>query len=110
MIGDVFVLSGNQEAILEVEIIGFTQRTVDGHEVEVAQWVGEYGTDSYASGFVINEGPLSGLLSEVFRWIEIDFSDNQTGAGTISLVENQKVDRILYPSVITKAESTLPNV
>ena len=110
VIGDAFVLSGNQEAILEVEIIGFTQRTVDGHEVEVAQWVGEYGTDSYASGFVINEGPLSGLLSEVFRWIEIDFSDNQTGAGTISFVENQLVDRILYPSVITEDENTLPTV
>ena len=110
IVGDAFVLSGNQEAILEVEIIGFSQRAVDGHDVEVAQWVGEYGSDSYASGFVINEGPLSGLLSEVFRWIEVDFSDNQTGSGTISFVENQVVDRILYPSVITEDENTLPTI
>tara|TARA_Y100001970_G_scaffold147006_1_gene180502 strand:- start:9222 stop:12227 length:3006 start_codon:yes stop_codon:yes gene_type:complete len=110
VVGDVFVLSGNPEAILEVEVIGFTQRSVDGHDVEVAQWVGEYGEDSYASGFVINEGPLSGLLSEVFRWIEVDFSENETGSGTISLVENQVVDRILYPSVITEDENTLPTV
>ena len=46
----------------------------------------------------------------MFRWIEIDFSDNQTGAGTISFVENQLVDRILYPSVITEDENTLPTV
>jgi len=111
VVGDMFALSGNAEAILEVEVIGFTQRTVDGHaDVEVAQWVGEYGSDSYASGFVINEGPLSGLLSEVFRWMEIDFSDGQSGNGTLSFVENQVVDRILYPSVITEEENTLPSV
>ncbi len=102
--GDSFSLLGNMEMILDVSVDGFRTETIDGHQVSVSEWFGNYGDDSAANGTIINEGPLSGLLHEVSRTVNVGFgSDDQ-----VSFVENQRVDRILYPTIVTFDENTPP--
>jgi hypothetical protein len=60
---------------------------------------------------VINEGILAGLLHEVNREINIDLpleGENSTDYQTVSVVEHQTLERVLYPSVITAAGNTPP--
>ena len=80
---------------------------MDGHIVEVAEWLGDYGENSHASGATVNEGPLAGLLNEVHRWVEIEIGQNDSG-DSIAFVEHQLVDRVLSPSVVSEEENTPP--
>ena len=105
--GDSFSLVGNEAIILSVEVMSIVEGEMDGHNVTLAEWIGDYGGDAYASGSVVNEGPLAGLLNEVHRWIEISLSDNGSFE-SLAFVEHQLVDRVLSPSVITEEENTPP--
>ena len=68
--GDKFVLLGNPSNTLEVTINSITDKEMDGHIVEAAEWTGRFEfEEAMASGFFVNEGPLSGLLYEASRWI-----------------------------------------
>ncbi|MFL2979658.1 MAG: choice-of-anchor X domain-containing protein [Candidatus Thalassarchaeaceae archaeon] len=108
--GDMFVLLGNPSNTLEVTINSIIEKEMDGHIVEVAEWTGRFDfEETLASGFFVNEGPLSGLLYEVSRWVTIE-SDGENQSNDISFQEYQKVDRILYPSIITADENTPPSL
>jgi len=107
--GDSFVLVGNTALILSVDVMSIVDGVMDGHNVSLAEWIGDYGGDAYASGSLVNEGPLAGLLNEVHRWIEISFSENGS-AEDLAFVEHQLVDRVLSPSVISEEENTPPSL
>jgi len=107
--GDSFALVGNDALILSVDVMSIVNGVMDGHNVTLAEWIGDYGGDAYASGSLVNEGPLAGLLNEVHRWIEISFSENGS-AEDLAFVEHQLVDRVLAPSVISEEENTPPSL
>tara|TARA_B100001123_G_scaffold162422_2_gene187316 strand:- start:1586 stop:2995 length:1410 start_codon:yes stop_codon:yes gene_type:complete len=92
--------------MLHVDVMSVVDGVMDGHNVTLAEWIGDYGGDTYASGSVINEGPLAGLLNEVHRWIEISLGDNSSE--DIAFIEHQLVDRVLSPSIISEEENTPP--
>ena len=108
--GDAFVLFANPSNILEVFIRSISEKEMDGHLVEVADWVGnlDFGEIS-ASGFFVNEGPLSGLLFEVNRWVSLTGQEGNSSSG-MTFMEYQKVDRVLYPTIITPDENTPPSL
>ena len=108
--GDKFVLLGNPSNTLEVTINSITDKEMDGHIVEAAEWTGRFEfEEAMASGFFVNEGPLSGLLYEASRWITLE-SDGENQSNDIYFQEHQKVDRILYPSIITAEENNPPSL
>ena len=83
---------------------------MDGHLVKVAEWAGNIGSEGIsASGFFVNEGPLSGLLYEANRWISLTGEEDDPPSG-LTFMEYQKVDRVLYPTVITEDENSLPSL
>ncbi len=105
--GDSFSLVGNEALILSVDVMSIVDGIMDGHNVSLAEWIGDYGGDAYASGSVVNEGPLAGLLNEVHRWIEISLGGDNSSED-LAFIEHQMVDRVLYPSVISEEENTAP--
>ena len=105
-IGDSFSLVGNAEMTLDVTVHGSSLESIDGHIVSVAEWTGSFGDTSSANGSIINEGPLSGLLNEVSRLVRIELG----GGSEVSLIENQRMDRILSPSIVTFDENTPPSL
>ena len=105
-IGDSFSLVGNTDMILDVTVHGTSTDSIDGHTVSIAEWEGFFGEMSSANGSIINEGPLSGLLNEVSRLVIIDLGEDSE----ISLIENQRMDRILSPSIVTFDENTPPSL
>ena len=105
--GDSFSLVGNEALILSVDVMSIVDGIIDGHNVSLAEWIGDYGGDAYASGSVVNEGPLAGLLNEVHRWIEISLGGDNSSED-LAFIEHQMVDRVLYPSVISEEENTAP--
>jgi hypothetical protein len=105
-IDDSFPLIGNTAMILEVTVSGSSTDYIDGHEVIVAEWEGSFSDKSSANGSVINEGPLSGLLNEVSRIVSIDIGESSE----VSFLENQRMDRILSPSIVTFDENTPPSL
>ena len=105
-IGDSFPLVGNAEMILDVTVHGSSLDSIDGHIVSIAEWEGTFGDMSSANGSIINEGPLSGLLNEVSRLVRIELG----GGSEVSLIENQRMDRILSPSIVTFDENTPPSL
>jgi hypothetical protein len=105
-IGDSFSLVGNEEMVLDVTVHGSSTDSIDGHLVSIAEWEGSFGGMSSANGSIINEGPLSGLLNEVSRLVRIDLGDGTE----VSLIENQRMDRILSPSIVTFDENTPPSL
>ena len=107
--GDRFSLVGNDAMILSIEVMAIVEGEMDGHTVEVAEWLGDYGESSHASGSIVNEGPLAGLLNEIHRWVEFDMGDNGSVEG-FAFVEHQLVDRVLSPSVISEEENTPPSL
>lgn len=104
--GDSFPLIGNMAMILEVTVSGINIYSIDGHDVSVAEWEGSFGEMSSANGSIINEGPLSGLLNEINRLVSIDVGENSE----VSFIENQRMDRILSPSIVTFDENTPPSL
>lgn len=105
--GDSFSLVGNEALILSVDVMSIVDGIMDGHNVSLAEWIGDYGGEAYASGSVVNEGPLAGLLNEVHRWIEISLGGDNSSED-LAFIEHQMVDRVLYPSVISEEENTAP--
>tara|TARA_B100000214_G_scaffold231396_2_gene168758 strand:- start:38540 stop:41497 length:2958 start_codon:yes stop_codon:yes gene_type:complete len=93
-----------------IRVIGISQGLADGHIVELAEW--EIISDNEnLTGFgnVINEGILAGLVHNASRIFEFELpgvDDNSV----VRLIENQNLERVLYPSIITAAENTPPNL
>jgi hypothetical protein len=94
--------------VLSIVVTTISDVELDGHTVEVAEWLGDYSESSHASGSVVNEGPLAGLLNEIHRWVQIQMGENGSMGEGFAFVEHQMVDRVLSPSVITAEENTPP--
>ena len=107
LVGDSFSLTGNRAMVLDVSVSGTSIQEVDGHQVSVAEWNGNYGDMSQAYGSVINEGILAGMLNEISRTVQVELGEGD-GSG-VSFIENQKIDRITSPSIITLDENTPPS-
>ena len=108
LVGDRFSLVGNDAMVLSIVVTTISDVELDGHTVEVAEWLGDYSESSHASGSVVNEGPLAGLLNEIHRWVQIQMGENGSMGEGFAFVEHQMVDRVLSPSVITAEENTPP--
>ena len=106
--GDSFSLTGNRAMVLDVSVSGFSIQEIDGHLVTVAEWNGNYGDMSQANGSVINEGVLAGMLNEISRTVLIELEEGEDSE--VSFIENQKIDRITSPSIITFDENTPPSL
>ena len=101
--GDELVLSGNRDLILSI-VVGDTRKVnIDGHNVDVIDWIGDYGENTEASGSVINEGLLAGLFHRINRSITLPVMENN-----VSFYETQSLDKIRSPSIITAEENTPP--
>ena len=108
-IGDKYTLIGNSNLMLEVSITDFKQVIIDSHLVTTANWEGDYGTGILANGSMINEGLLSGLLNDVYRNVDLGLSNDSNKNGTF-FIEHQSIDEIIYPSIITSDENTIPSI
>jgi hypothetical protein len=103
--GDTLRLAGQEglSLVITAETTGNDPR--DGFNLHVVNWVGSYDESSTASGSIIDQGPLMGLLSSVYRILEIPYgSENETA----NFTESQVVERILSPSIITAENNTAP--
>ncbi len=107
--GDKLVISNNIDFILSVLVKDPREVIIDGHNVNVINWIGNFGNDSdftsQASGSIINEGLLAGLFHHVNRSITMEFNNTE-----INFHETQNLDKIRSPSIITAEENTPPSI
>ena len=105
-IGDRVDLIGSE--LMQLSVTATSTGTVvrDGHTIPVTYWEGTYGDDGLASGAVISEGILAGLVAEVTRNVILDLDDGDT----LEFSETQSLARVLSPSIITEAENTAPSI
>ena len=101
------VLLADAEGVA-IEITALASSTVvrDGHALGVTTWSGEYaGGLGEASGSVIADGVLAGLLGDVKRSLPIN-----TLGGSVTLGEQQTLARVLSPAIVTAEENTAPRI
>ena len=107
LIGDNLGLYSGDLMVLELTANSYQTYTRDGHTMDVTAWNGTYkGDASNAYGLVINEGILAGLVAEVSREVYIDFNETDDAW----FWENQSLERVLSPSIVTAGENTPPSV
>tara|TARA_B110000881_G_scaffold216538_1_gene232310 strand:- start:782 stop:2854 length:2073 start_codon:yes stop_codon:yes gene_type:complete len=110
--GDRASLLGNDIVYLNIEATSLTQTTKDGHILNTTAWVGTYWntndsiTDSSASGSIVNEGPLAGLLATVFRQLTLPAVNDIPATFT----EAQSLERIIHPGIVASNENNPPQV
>ena len=94
--------------LMQLSVTATSTGTVvrDGHTIPVTYWSGNYGGDGSASGAVISEGILAGLVAEVTRNVTLDLDDGDT----LEFGETQSLARVLSPSIITAGENTAPSI
>ncbi len=109
MNGDTFLLDGQDGISLVVQIQNPTEINLDGHTILALDWSGIYGDtlSGNATGSIIIEGPLAGLNGLIQRTLQAPFGDDDA---LISIVENQSVNRILSPSVVSASDNTAPEI
>ena len=107
--GDNIRLSGQEGLVLVIEAESVSNDPRDGHNFHVVTWSGVYeGTSGgYASGAIIDQGPLKGLISSVTRTLEIPCGEENE---TAYLNETQTLERVLSPSVVTIEENSAPQI
>jgi hypothetical protein len=106
LVGDSFALLDSDLMQLTVTAIGTSTVNRDGHTIPVTQWTGTYGGDGVASGSVVNEGVLAGLVATVTRNVTLDLEDGES----LFFEETQSLERVLSPSIITASENTPPAI
>ncbi|MDB2570694.1 hypothetical protein N9X79_00860, partial [Euryarchaeota archaeon] len=79
----------------------------DGFNLHVVNWVGAYENVGTASGSIVDQGPLMGLLSSVNRVLEFPYGEGNESA---NFTESQVVERIVSPSIITAENNTAPSL
>ena len=108
MTGDVFVLDQQDGMVLtvtaEAEVV-----EMDGHMVDTVSWTGTYSTDVAGTAFgnLIVDGPLSGLNVKIERQFQMEFGED---GELVNLTENQSVNRVISPSIISASDNTAPSV
>tara|TARA_B100000900_G_scaffold414853_1_gene442758 strand:+ start:11440 stop:14445 length:3006 start_codon:yes stop_codon:yes gene_type:complete len=103
--GDEIILSGNLDITLSIIVQENREVNIDGHNVDVIDWIGNYGDNTEANGSVINEGLLAGLFHNINRSITVNMSESE-----VIFHETQSLDKIRSPSIITADENTLPTI
>ena len=105
--GDKIRLDGQEGLVLMVTAESVANDPRDGHNFHVVTWSGIYeGTESgTASGAIIDQGPLKGLISSVSRVLQIPFGDE---GYTANFTETQLLTRVISPSVVTAEENSPP--
>jgi len=110
--GDRVSLLGSDIVYLDIEATSLTQITKDGHILNTTAWIGTYWntndsiTDSLASGSIVNEGPLAGLLATVSRQLTLPAVNDIPATFT----EVQSLERIIYPSIVASNENNPPQI
>ena len=105
-VGDRVDLLGSE--LMHLSITATSTGTVvrDGHTIPVTYWDGAYGNEGSATGAVINEGILAGLIAEVTRNVTLDMDEGDS----LEFGETQSLARVLSPSIITEGENTAPSI
>ena len=105
--GDKIRLDGQQGLTLVVTAEAVANDPRDGHNFQVVSWSGVYeGSESgTATGAIIDEGPLKGLISSVSRVLAIPFGDEGNLA---NFTETQLLTRVISPAVVTAEENSAP--
>ena len=105
--GDILRLDQGDIFSLDIEASHSGQITRDGHVMSVTHWssIDKPNSEGSASGSVINNGILAGLLAEVTRELVIE-----TDLGSAIFTEYQTLERILSPSIVTEEENNLPEI
>jgi len=105
--GDEIRLDGQEGLFLSVTAQSTANDPRDGHNFHVVTWTGIYGDGDLgsASGSIIDQGPLKGLVSSVNRTIEIPFGEDENSA---NFTETQILTRVISPSVVTAEENSAP--
>ena len=104
--GDTLRLAGQEglSLVITAETTGNDPR--DGFNLHVVNWVGSYDESSTASGSIIDQGPLMGLLSSVYRILEIPYgSENETA----NFTESQVCLLYTSPSPRDRQKSRMPS-
>ncbi|MGB1492381.1 MAG: choice-of-anchor X domain-containing protein [Candidatus Poseidoniaceae archaeon] len=107
--GDVVRLLAQDGIVLTVTAGQETIEPRDAKNLSVIQWTGVYsdGVTGTASGSIVHQGPLTGLLASTIRSFEIEFGED---GETALLNESQAVDAILSPSIVSADDNTAPQV
>ena len=107
--GDVVRLLAQDGIVLTVTAGQEAIEPRDAKNLSVIQWTGVYsdGVTGTASGSIVHQGPLTGLLASTVRSFEIEFG---TDGETALLNESQAVDAILSPSIVSADDNTAPQV
>ena len=105
--GDVFTLDSQDGMEMTVTAGAPMTVQIDGHLVDTVYWTGIYSGEVYgsASGNLIVDGPLSGLNVEINRNFQIEFGEE---GELVYLTENQSVNRVISPSIISIYDNTEP--
>jgi len=110
--GDRLTLNAQEGLVLDV-VAGEPGVDVrDGHNLSVVRWSGTYGVDGTgaqgtASGSIVADGPLQGLLSSVQRSVSVPFGPTND---TLILNETQDLDRVISPQIVSADDNTPPMV
>ena len=77
--------------------------------VDTVSWTGTYSTDVEGTAFgnLIVDGPLSGLNVKIERLFQMEFGED---GELVNLTENQSVNRVISPSIISASDNTAPSV
>jgi hypothetical protein len=107
--GDVFTLDHQEGMTLTVTAGQAQTVAMDGHMVDTVAWSGIYSTDvsGTANGNLIIDGPLSGLNVAINRAFQIEFGEDEQ---LVNLTENQSVNRVLSPSIISVHDNNDPSI
>ena len=107
--GDVVRLLAQDGIVLTVTAGQEAIEPRDAKNLSVIQWTGVYsdGVTGTASGSIVHQGPLTGLLASTIRSFEIEFGED---GETALLNESQAVDAILSPSIVSADDNTAPQV
>ncbi len=103
--GDILTLDAGDTLVLHVEAMAVSTVNLDGHTLPVTTWNGTFEEGGHATGSIINEGILAGLIADVTRQVDIELED-----GNLTFTETQALERILAPSIVTEAENTPPTL
>ena len=107
--GDVFTLD-HQDGMTLTVTAGLAQTIpMDGHLVDTVVWNGVYSNEvsGTANGNLIVNGPLSGLNVAINRALQVEFGDDEQ---MVNLTENQSVNRVLSPSIISVHDNHDPSI
>ena len=107
--GDTFTLDHQGGMQLTVTAGELQTMPMDGHMVDTVAWTGVYSIDvsGTANGNLIIDGPLSGLNVAINREFQVEFGEDEQ---LVNLTENQSVNRVLSPSIISVHDNHDPSI